>query len=441
MRHRFGETARNDRWWITPVVVFLVLASFVVYATWAAFQGEHYRSGPYLSPFYSPELFGVAARLVRAQARLVAGLAALFARAADPLGAGRFPLHLLLLSRRLLQGVLGRSAVLHRRRASRERTCGERSFPLILQNVHRYFLYLALLVPRHPVATTCGTRSGSPIARRGDPFGIGVGTLVLAVNVVLLGGYTLGCHSLRHLVGGAARPAVEAARARKTLRLRQLPQPAPHELGVVQPRSGSRSPICTCACAPWASGTDCEIFCDGRNTMRDRSSTTSWSSAPAARVCARRSRRRRPASRSAWSASRCSARRTRSWPRAAWRRRWPTSTTATAGASISPTRCAAGSTSTTGAWPSCTPRKPPTACASSKRGGRCSTAPTDGRILQRNFGGHTYPRLAHVGDRTGLEMIRTLQDHGIHPGITSTWNARVISAAHDGGPRGRRVRL
>ena len=41
----------------------------------------------------------------------------------------------------------------------------------------------------------------------------------------------------------------------------------------------------------------------------------------------------------------------------------------------------------------------------------------DGRMLQRNFGGHTYPRLAHVGDRTGLEMIRTLQDHGVHQGI------------------------
>ena len=41
----------------------------------------------------------------------------------------------------------------------------------------------------------------------------------------------------------------------------------------------------------------------------------------------------------------------------------------------------------------------------------------DGRILQRNFGGHTYPRLAHVGDRTGLEMIRTLQDKGVHQGI------------------------
>src|ERR1700756_3389087 len=42
----------------------------------------------------------------------------------------------------------------------------------------------------------------------------------------------------------------------------------------------------------------------------------------------------------------------------------------------------------------------------------------DGRILQRNFGGHAYPRLAHVGDPTGLEIIRTLQDHGVHQGIT-----------------------
>src|SRR5688500_4968146 len=42
----------------------------------------------------------------------------------------------------------------------------------------------------------------------------------------------------------------------------------------------------------------------------------------------------------------------------------------------------------------------------------------DGRILQRNFGGHKYPRLVHVGDRTGLEMIRTLQDHGVHSGVS-----------------------
>ncbi|MGH7130523.1 MAG: fumarate reductase/succinate dehydrogenase flavoprotein subunit [Phycisphaerales bacterium] len=57
----------------------------------------------------------------------------------------------------------------------------------------------------------------------------------------------------------------------------------------------------------------------------------------------------------------------------------------------------------------------------------------DGRILQRNFGGHRYPRLAHVGDRTGLEMIRTLQDHGIHSGMEVFMEMTVIDLLTDGG--------
>ena len=57
---------------------------------------------------------------------------------------------------------------------------------------------------------------------------------------------------------------------------------------------------------------------------------------------------------------------------------------------------------------------------------------SDGRILQRNFGGHKYPRLAHVGDRTGLEMIRTLQDHGIHQGIDVHMECTVITLLKDG---------
>lgn len=56
----------------------------------------------------------------------------------------------------------------------------------------------------------------------------------------------------------------------------------------------------------------------------------------------------------------------------------------------------------------------------------------DGRILQRNFGGHKYPRLAHVGDRTGLEMIRTLQDHGIHQGIDVYMEVCIIALLKDG---------
>jgi succinate dehydrogenase / fumarate reductase flavoprotein subunit len=58
---------------------------------------------------------------------------------------------------------------------------------------------------------------------------------------------------------------------------------------------------------------------------------------------------------------------------------------------------------------------------------------TDGRILQRNFGGHRYPRLAHVGDRTGLEMIRTLQDHGIHSGMEVHMECTVLTLLVDSG--------
>ena len=57
----------------------------------------------------------------------------------------------------------------------------------------------------------------------------------------------------------------------------------------------------------------------------------------------------------------------------------------------------------------------------------------DGRILQRNFGGHRYPRLAHVGDRTGLEMIRTLQDHGVHRGIDFFMETTLTRLLLDGG--------
>ena len=58
---------------------------------------------------------------------------------------------------------------------------------------------------------------------------------------------------------------------------------------------------------------------------------------------------------------------------------------------------------------------------------------SDGKILQRNFGGHRYPRLAHVGDRTGLELIRTLQDHGVHQGIDVQMECTVVDLLLDGG--------
>src|SRR6185436_12037398 len=56
----FGRTARVDAWWTYPLVVFLGLSAFIVYVTWAAFQGKNYTFGPYLSPLYSPQVFGPA---------------------------------------------------------------------------------------------------------------------------------------------------------------------------------------------------------------------------------------------------------------------------------------------------------------------------------------------------------------------------------------------
>ena len=73
---------------------------------------------------------------------------------------------------------------------------GERSFPLIIQNIHRYFLYLALIF-----IVILAVDAYHAVWFDGH-FGIGIGTLVMIVNPILLGCYTLGCHSLRHLVGG-----------------------------------------------------------------------------------------------------------------------------------------------------------------------------------------------------------------------------------------------
>jgi hypothetical protein len=197
----FGRTARRDAWWVTPGVQFLVLSSFVVYATWAAFQNQYYTFGPYLSPFYSPEIFGDShhawfgpkpsmwpAWLPFSPALLILPFPGLFrvtcyyyrgayykAFWADPPSCA-----------------VGEP---------RSTYLGENSFPLILQNVHRYFLYAALLfliVLSYDVWKALWfTNANGTVS-----FGVGGGTLVLLTNVVLLSGYTLGCHSLRHLVAG-----------------------------------------------------------------------------------------------------------------------------------------------------------------------------------------------------------------------------------------------
>jgi hypothetical protein len=84
----------------------------------------------------------------------------------------------------------------------REHYRGERSFPLIIQNIHRYFLYIALVFLVFLAHDVWKALWFVDPATGQESFGIGVGTLVLLVNVILLGSYALGCHSLRHLAGG-----------------------------------------------------------------------------------------------------------------------------------------------------------------------------------------------------------------------------------------------
>ena len=165
---RFGATMRRDAWWVQPAIVFLVLSAFIVLRDLGGISGTHYTYGPYLSPFYSPELFGDSPHAwFGPKPGWWPALARVLAGAADPAVSGAVPVHLLLLPRRLLQGVLGRSAIVRRRRAAETVPAARRSFPLIVQNIHRYFLYIALLFLVFLVCTTSGRRSGSPIPRPG----------------------------------------------------------------------------------------------------------------------------------------------------------------------------------------------------------------------------------------------------------------------------------
>jgi hypothetical protein len=179
----FGSTLRRDPWWIEILPVFVVLNAFGLYATLRAFEGKFFEWGPYLSPFYSP--------LIDANHHWWKFSPALI----------------------ILGGPLAfRATCYYYRKAyyraffldppacavgePRHSYSGETKFPFLLQNLHRYFLYLAIIF-------ICFLWKDAIHAFFFDgQFGIGVGSIVLLVNVCLLTTYTLSCHSLRHLAGG-----------------------------------------------------------------------------------------------------------------------------------------------------------------------------------------------------------------------------------------------
>jgi hypothetical protein len=201
-RRRFGHTLRRDSWWLAPLGTALVLSGFVVYATWAAFQGAHYTWGPYLSPFYSPEIFGDSPHAWFGPKPVWWPAWLLFSPALLILWApGGFRLTCYYYRGAYYKGIWAdppSCAV----GEPRKHYLGERSFPLILQNLHRYFMYLALGFLVFLSWDVWKALWFEDPATGRTSLGLGVGTLVLAVNVILLGGYTLSCHSLRHLAGG-----------------------------------------------------------------------------------------------------------------------------------------------------------------------------------------------------------------------------------------------
>jgi len=178
-----GETQRRDAWWAEPAATATVLTLFGLYATWASFRGDNYEWGPYLSPFYSPLLLFDGWPLSPAILILWA-----------PLG---FRATCYYYRKAYYRAYfMDPPACAVGERAGR-RYKGETSFPLILQNIHRFFLYLALLF----IIILWVDAVRGFIFEGG--FGVGVGSLVLLANVVLLSLYTFSCHSLRHIVGGS----------------------------------------------------------------------------------------------------------------------------------------------------------------------------------------------------------------------------------------------
>lgn len=200
----FAETVRTDRWWAGPALTVAVFATFIVYTTWAAFQGEHYFADPYLSPFYSPVLFTeLSAPGSAPLAHAWFGAWPSWWPAFLPVSPALFIL--------VFPGSFRFTCYYYRKAYYRSvggspPGCGVGPLPkfkyggettlFLFQNLHRYALYFALLfIPLlYWDAFQAFFRDGE--------FGVGVGSIVLLVNASLLAGYTFGCHSLRHLVGG-----------------------------------------------------------------------------------------------------------------------------------------------------------------------------------------------------------------------------------------------
>ncbi|MCG5432049.1 hypothetical protein LV457_07060 [Mycobacterium sp. MYCO198283] len=191
------RTLRTDRWWQAPLLTNLGLAAFIIYATVRAFlQRDYYvEDYHYLTPFYSP--------CVSTGCQPEASHFGQFLPDVWWLPYAALTLPFLLLFRvtcyyyrKAYYRSVWQSPTACAVAEPHATYTGETRFPLILQNSHRYFFYAAALI------SLINTYDAILAFRSPTGFGLGLGNIILVVNVILLWTYTVSCHSCRHVTGG-----------------------------------------------------------------------------------------------------------------------------------------------------------------------------------------------------------------------------------------------
>ncbi len=192
-----ARTLRRDRWWVYPLVTGGLLTVIVGYLSYVVLSGVDYYWKPYLSPFYSP---CITANCVGHSGGVFERLPSI-APAAPALLIIAFPAGFRVTCyyyRKAYYRSLWFAPPACNVAEPHRRYTGENRMPLILQNVHRYFWYFAVIF--------AGILSYEALIafrnHEGEWGHMGLGTLLLVVNAVLLWGYTMSCHSCRHIVGG-----------------------------------------------------------------------------------------------------------------------------------------------------------------------------------------------------------------------------------------------
>jgi len=192
------RTLRRDVWWLEPALLFVLFSAFVVYSFFAGVANAHYYVDPYLSPFYSPCITANCDHLT------FGPIVGTWWNLAPALWIVGFPLSFRLTCyyyRKAYYRAFFWSPAACAVPDARARYGGETKVPFIWQNIHRFTWYPAVLLV-FILSYDAILAFRFPTASGGYAFGIGLGSLLMTVNVVLIALYTFSCHFCRYLVGG-----------------------------------------------------------------------------------------------------------------------------------------------------------------------------------------------------------------------------------------------